>query len=690
MSEQNQAGLFTKDVDQLAINSIRFLALDAIDKAKSGHPGMPLGAAPMAYLLWSRFLNFSPRNPSWGNRDRFVLSAGHASALLYSLLHHAGYDLSLEEIKNFRQWGSKTPGHPEFGHTPGVEVTTGPLGQGFAMAVGMAIAERHLAARFNQEGFEIVDHRTYVLASDGDLMEGVAAEAASLAGHLRLGKLICLYDSNDISLSGPTHMTFSEDTGKKFEAMHWQVLKVEDGNNLEAIETAIAAARAETVMPSLIIVKTHIGFGSPKFQDRHDAHGSPFGVDETQATKKNLGWPYKETFFVPDEVRELFVAIARKGITAQAEWDGLMRRFSGQNPRLKEEWDRIQAGELLLDWEKELPTFAAGGKAVATRSASGQILNGAALSVDNLIGGSADLDPSTKTVMKNKGFFESPLTLPQGLQNPPEGNWSYAGRNISFGVREHAMGSILNGIAAHGGLRPYGSTFLVFSDYLRPAIRLAALMKLPVIYIFTHDSIAVGEDGPTHQPVEQTASLRAIPGLTVIRPADANETLEAWKHALNARETPTAFILSRQDLPILDRSRYAPAAGLHKGAYILADAGKGTPDLLLIASGAELFPALEAYEQLLGEGINARLVSMPSWELFEAQPQGYREEILPPAVKKRIAVEAGVSQGWYKYVGPEGTVIGVDTFGASAPGGLTLKNFGFTVENILKKVKELL
>jgi transketolase len=690
MSEPNETALFNKDVDDLAINSIRFLALDAVDKAKSGHPGMPLGAAPMAYVLWSRFLKFNPRNPSWPDRDRFILSAGHASALLYSLLHHAGYDLSLDEIKNFRQWGSRTPGHPEFGHTPGVEVTTGPLGQGLAMAVGMAVAERHLAARFNQEGFDLVDHQTYVLASDGDLMEGVVSEAASLAGHLRLGKLICLYDSNDISLSGPTYMTFSENTARKFEALHWQVLKVEDGNNPEALEKAVAAARAETGMPSLIIVKSHIGFGSPKFQDRHDAHGSPFGIEETQATKKNLGWPYKETFFVPEEVRELFVDVARKGITANADWDGLMRRYSGENPGLKEEWDRIQSQALPLDWEKDLPTFAAGGKGVATRSASGQILNAAAQGVDNLVGGSADLDPSTKTVMKKQGFFESPLALPQGLQNLPEGGWSYGGRNLAFGVREHAMGSILNGIAAHGGLRPYGSTFLVFSDYLRPAIRLAALMKLPVIYLFTHDSIAVGEDGPTHQPVEQVASLRAIPGLTVIRPADANETAEAWKHALNGTQGPTAFILSRQDLTVLDRNRYAPAAGLHQGAYILADAGQGSPDLILIATGAEVHPTLEAYEQLVSEGVKARLVSMPSWELFEAQSQGYREEVLPPGVKKRIAVEAGTTQGWHKYVGSDGIVLGIDTFGSSAPGSLTLKNFGFSAENILQKAKELL
>ncbi|NLV24007.1 MAG: transketolase [Deltaproteobacteria bacterium] len=690
MSAQNNAELFSQEADQLAINSIRFLALDAIDKAKSGHPGMSLGAAPMAYLLWSRFLKFNPRNPLWPNRDRFILSAGHASALLYSLLHHAGYDLSLEEMKNFRQWHSKTPGHPEYGHTPGVEVTSGPLGQGFAMAVGMAVAERHLASRFNKDGFDIVDHHTYVLASDGDLMEGVAGEAASLAGHLRLGKLICLYDSNDISLSGPTHLSFSEDTAKKFEALHWQVLKVDDGNDLEAIGKAIDGARRETAMPSLIIVKTHIGFGSPKFQDRHDAHGSPFGIDETQATKKNLAWPFKETFFVPEEVRELFVGVVRRGITANADWDGLMRRFSGDNPRLREEWDRFQTGALAPGWEKELPTFAPTDKPVATRSAGGQILNGAALLIDNLIGGSADLDPSTKTVMKKKGFFESPLALPQGLQNLPEGGWDYTGRNISFGVREHAMGGILNGIAAHGGLRPYGSTFLVFSDYLRPAIRLAALMKLPVIYIFTHDSIAVGEDGPTHQPVEQAAALRAVPGLTVIRPADANETLEAWKHALAAGDAPTALLLSRQDLPIIDRGKYASAAGLHQGAYTLADAGKGVPEVILIAAGAELFPALEAYLQLVAEGIKARLVSMPSWELFDAQPLGYREEILPAAVTKRVAVEAGSIQGWHKYVGLQGAVIGIDSFGASAPGEIALKNFGFSAENILKKVKEIL
>ena len=675
--------VFDEATEQLTVNSIRFLALDAIDQAKSGHPGMVLGAAPMAYVLFSRFLKFNPRAPLWPNRDRFILSSGHASALLYSLLHHAGYTVSLEDMKNFRQWGSLTPGHPEYGHTPGVEATTGPLGQGLAMAVGMAIAERALAAHFNRDDYEIVNHYTYVLAGDGDLMEGVVSEASSLAGHLRLGKLICLYDSNDVTLAGPTNTNFTEDTARKFEALEWHVQKVADGNDLQAITEAIAAARKDA-RPSLIIVKTHIGFGSSKFQDSFKAHGAPFGPEETLAIKKNLGWNFKEPFTVPEEALNLFVQAARNGVTSNAEWDSLLRSYSSEYAGMKEEWDRFHENVLPENWEELLPSFPPGGKAISTRAAGGQTLDSVSRILERIIGGSADLAPSTKTELKQQGWFAHPDTAPKNAA--PDEPWSYAGRNIAFGVREHAMGAILNGIAAHGsGLRPFGSTFLVFADYLRPALRLAALMKLPVVHVFTHDSIAVGEDGPTHQPIEQIASLRAIPGLTVIRPADANETVEAWRYILTHQE-PTALILSRQNLPVLEQR---PKAGdVSRGAYILADSDK-TPSLILIATGSEVALALKAWQQLTAEGIAARLVNMPSWELFEAQPQSYRESVLPPTVRKRLAVEAGSPQGWERYVGLDGAILGMTGFGASGPGETVMKNFGFTVENIVKKAKAL-
>ncbi len=678
-------------VDALAVNTIRFLSIDAIERASSGHPGMPLGAAPIIYTLWSRFLKYNPENSDWQNRDRFVLSAGHASALFYAILHLSGYDLSIDDLKNFRQWGSKTPGHPEKGMTPGVETTTGPLGQGIANAVGMAMAEAHLGSRFNRPDYNLVDHYTYVLASDGDLMEGVALETASLAGHLGLGKLICLYDSNHISLSGPTSLIFTEDTGKKFAASGWHILEVTDANDLQAIENALELARLETSKPSLIICRSHIGFGSPKFQDRSDAHGSPLGAEETQATKKALDWPEDKEFYVPEEVRSFFDDLKNNGSMENDVWNRMLDQYAQRYPELKADWDRFHENGIPADWDQDLPVFSDYEKSIATRSASGQILNGLATRCQSLVGGSADLDPSTKTVMKNQGFFQAPGKLPDDFPVPPNEYFDYSGRNISFGVREHAMGSIMNGIAAHGGLLPYGSTFLVFSDYMRPAVRLAALMELPVIYVFTHDSVAVGEDGPTHQPVEHTMALRTIPDLIVFRPADANETMEGWKFALSSKEPrPVAFVLTRQNVPVIDRKKYAPVEGLRKGAYILADAPHGNPEIILIATGSEVHLALDAYEQLAADGIRARVVSMPSWELFENQSDEYRAEVLPSDVTRRMAVEAGVTHGWEKYVGRCGRIVGIDRFGASAPGGTNLKNFGFTVENVLSKAREIL
>lgn len=680
----------TMKVDDLCINTIRMLSIDMIQQANSGHPGMPMGAAPMAYVLWTRFLRHNPENPAWPDRDRFVLSAGHGSALLYSLLHLTGYDLSLEEIKRFRQWGSKTPGHPECRETPGVECTTGPLGQGFGNGIGMAIAERHLAAKFNRPGFEIVNHHTYAIVSDGDLMEGIASEAASLAGHLKLGKLIYLYDNNHITLAGEVKLTFTEDVCKRFEAYGWHVQAVEDGNDIEAISKAITAAQHETLRPSLISVRTHIGYGSPHKQDTFEAHGSPLGPDEVIATKKNLGWPLEPLFYIPDQALEHFRKALNKGKQLEAEWKINLERYGKTHPDLRSNWDQWMNSKLPEGWDRDIPLFPPDTKGLATRHAGGQVMNAVAPYLPWLIGGSADLDPSTNTVLKGKGNFECPWSGDETVQGSVSAPWGYEGANIAFGVREHAMGSILNGMALHGGLLPYASTFLIFSDYMRPAIRLAALMQLHVIYIFTHDSIGLGEDGPTHQPVEQLFSLRAIPGLTVLRPADANETAEAWRMAIEHKDGPLAIILTRQNVPVIDRSKFNPASGLIKGAYIVADSPLSKPEVILIATGSEVHLALDVYEKLREEGIGARVVSMPSWELFESQPEDYRHKVFPPEVAERISIEAGVTHGWHKYVGLKGETIGIDHFGASAPGKILLKEFGFTSENILNRAKGLL
>jgi transketolase len=678
------------DVDHLCINTLRMLSADMVQEAESGHPGMPLGAAPMAYVLWTRFLKHNPRNPSWADRDRFLLSAGHGSALLYSLLHLTGYPLPLEEIKRFRQWGSKTPGHPERGETPGVEATTGPLGQGFAAGVGMAMAERFLAETFNRPGLPVVDHFVYGIVSDGDLMEGVAAEAASLAGHLRLGKLVYLYDNNGISLAGETKLTFTEDAARRFEAYGWQVLLVEDGNDPAAIGRAIEDARLETGRPSLISVRTHLGYGSPRKQGTFEAHGSPLGAEELAATKKNLGWPAEPRFFIPEGSLNLFRQAVAGGEKAEREWREKISAYEKAYPDLFRQWRRQVNGNLPAGWEEAVPDFPADPKGIATRAAGGKVLNALAARIPSFFGGSADLNPSTNTALKDRGNFQSPRAKGEAVQGAEAGPWGYSGANVAFGVREHAMGSILNGAALHGGVLPFGSTFLVFSDYMRPAIRLAALMRLGVVYVFTHDSVALGEDGPTHQPVEHLFSLRAIPGLTVIRPADANETAEAWKAAVARREGPTALIFSRQNLPVIDRGRFAPASGLARGAYILADCAPGPPQVILIASGSEVHLALEAYERAREEGRRLRVVSMPSWELFERQPEAYRDQVLPPEVPLRLSIEAGSTLGWHKYVGGRGEAFGIDRFGASAPAKVLLEKFGFTVENILRKMDDLL
>lgn len=660
--------------EKLCINNLRMLAVDMVEKAKSGHPGMPMGAAAMAFVLWTKFLRHNPGNPAWPNRDRFVLSAGHGSALLYALLHLTGYDLPLEELKNFRQWGSKTPGHPEFGHTTGVEVTTGPLGQGIANAVGMAIAEKFLASYFNRPGCDIVDHYTYVIAGDGDLMEGVSHEAASLAGHLRLDKLICLYDDNHISIEGPTEITFTEDRARRFEAYEWHVQRVSDGNDTEAIAAAIQTAQAEKEKPSIIMVRTHIGYGSPHKQDSPSAHGEPLGAEEIKITKDNLGWP-QEPFCIQPQAGAYFRQALDNGKSQEAQWQNLFDSYAGANFGLAEAYRQWMKGQPITGWDKDIPVFPADEKGMASRAASGTVLNAIAANLPNLIGGSADLAPSTKTLIKGAGDF-SP------------GN--YGGRNLRFGVREHAMGSILNGMALHGGVVPYGATFLVFSDYMRPPIRMAAMMGRRAIYVFTHDSIGVGEDGPTHQPIEHLAVLRAIPGLTVIRPADANETAEAWRCALGQIKGPTAMILTRQNLPTLDRQKLSPADGLSRGAYILAEAGGSGPDVILIASGSEVHLALEAAEKLQEKGINTRVVSMPCWELFEDQPEDYRHKVLPPHITARVAIEAGITQGWHRYVGDKGRIVGIDHFGASAPAQILFKEFGFTVDNLIDKVMQLL
>ena len=693
-------------LDQLCINTIRALAIDAVQKAESGHPGLPLGAAPMAYVLWTRFMRYNPKNPKWENRDRFLLSAGHGCMLLYSLLYLAGYDLSLDEIENFRQWGSKTPGHPEYGLTPGVEITTGPLGQGFANGVGMAMGAAHLAAKFNQKGFSLIDHYVYAIVSDGDLMEGVASEAASLAGHLKLGKLIYLYDDNHVTIEGFTDLAFSESVPKRFEAYGWHTSTVADGNDLDAIEAAILDAQSVADQPSLISVKTTIGYGMPTAGTRK-AHSDAPGEDAVRETKRHLGWPENKQFFVPDEALMHFRKAIDRGDQTEREWNELVKSYEAKHPDLGSTWRTVMSGELPNDWETHLPTFE-DAKPIATRVASGQVINALAPHLPMLVGGSADLGVSNNTDIKDSGSFEA---------------GSYDGRIIHFGVREHAMGATMTGMALNGGLIPYGGTFMTFSDYMRPSIRLAALSEVQVIYVFTHDSIGLGEDGPTHQPIEHLAALRAIPHLFVVRPADVHEVREAWRLAILRRHAPSALALTRQKVPLIDRQAYASAEGLRRGGYVLAEAqlsgraqdeqdtsptareGSGYRtgsssdrindssdkiELILIATGSEVSLALDAREQLKKDGIAARVVSMPCVELFEEQTQDYRDEVLPPSVTARLAIEAGVRQGWDRYVGPQGDVICLDRFGASAPGEVALKNLGFNVENVLTHAKRLL
>jgi transketolase len=670
-------------LDGLCVNAIRALSMDAITKANSGHPGLPLGAAAMAYALWARALKANPENPHWPDRDRFILSAGHGSMLLYSLLYLAGYDLSLDQLKQFRQWGSQTPGHPELGEAPGVEMTTGPLGQGFATGVGMAMAERSLAARFNKPGHTIVDHYTYALAGDGCLMEGVAHEAASLAGHLGLGKLICLYDSNDISLAAATRLTFTEDTAQTFAACGWHVQNVEDGNDLDALTQAIEAAKAASDKPSLIVVKTQIGFGSPK-QGTFGVHGSPLSAEQVVETKRTLGYPSDEPFFVPEEALDHFRQTMARGAAAESEWQKRFDAYAKAHPALAAEFKRVMAGELPASWDKDIPTFATTDKPIATRSAGGKIINAIAARVPELIGGSADLNPSTDTALKGAGDFQDPKTAAD-CPGAVGGDWGYAGRNLHFGVREHAMAAITSGLALHGGVIPFSATFLTFADYMRPSIRLAALMELHTIYVFTHDSIGVGEDGPTHQPIEHAAALRVIPNLVVLRPADANETAAAWRVAMTRKHSPVALLLTRQALPIL-----ACKNDVERGAYVVADA-EDAPDIILIASGSEVCLAIEAREKLAAKAVKARVVSMPSWELFDEQPRDYQDSVLPPKVTTRLAIEAGSPIGWHRYVGAQGDVLAIENrFGASAPLKVVMEKFGFTGDNVAARALELL
>lgn len=715
---QSQAPATAKDLDLLCINTIRTLAMDAVEKANSGHPGAPMGMAPMAYALWTKYLKHNPQDPLWPDRDRFLLSAGHASMLLYSLLHLTGYDLSLEDLKQFRQWGSRTPGHPEYRHTPGVETTTGPLGQGFANGVGMAIAERMLADRFNRDGFNVVDHYTYGICSDGDLMEGISSEAASLAGHLSLGKLVYLYDSNHITIDGSTDLAFTEDVGRRFEAYGWHVQHVDDGNDLDALSAAIEAGRTDP-RPSLIAVSTHIGYGAPNKQDTAAAHGAPLGPDEVRAAKEALGWNPEATFLIPSQALNKYREAIRSGRAAQEQWKRMMQEYEAAYPKEAAEFHRGQDRRLPEDWDAELPDFKPDDGPMATRKASGKAINGLAGRIPELVGGSADLAESNLTDIVDGGELSA----------------KEVGRNIHFGVREHAMGGALNGMAIHGGIRPFGGTFLIFSDYMRGSIRLASLMRAPVIYVFTHDSVGLGEDGPTHEPVEHLASLRAMPSLIVIRPADATETVEAWRTALALTEGrpvgdlpetgknssggdkplisedlpdvsqssalpssepgdemvagPVALCLTRQNLPVFDRSKVGPASGLSKGAYVLSDSD-GRPDVILIASGSEVSVAVEAARQLADEGVAARVVSMPSWELFERQPETYRNDVLPPGIKARVSVEAAASLGWERWIGDLGEAVALDHFGASAPGAKILDEFGFNPENVAAAARRVL
>ena len=663
-----------KPIEELSINTIRTLCMDAVQKANSGHPGTPMALAPMSYLLWTKFLRYNPKNPNWFNRDRFVLSNGHASTLQYAMLHLTGYDLSLEEVKNFRQWGSKTPGHPEYGMTPGVETTTGPLGQGFTNAVGMAIAEAHLAAVYNKDE-KIVDHFTYVFCGDGDLMEGVSHESASLAGHYGLGKLIALYDDNHITIEGDTELSYSDDVSKRFESYGWHVQDVGDNaNDLEALSKAIENAQNESDKPSMIIVRTHIGFGSPNLQDTSTAHGAPLGDEEIKLTKKFYGWPEDEQFLVPEQVAEHMGKAITRGKELEEQWNTLFNAYKEKNPELAKQFECALNGDLPKGWDSEIPVYKAEDGSLASRAIGGKVLNAIANKVPHLIGGSADLSPSTKTLLNNSGYF---------------GKGHYENRNIPWGVREFAMSACASGMHVHGGLRTFVSTFYVFSDYARPAIRLASIMEIPVTYVMTHDSIGVGEDGPTHQPIEHIASFRTMPNLILIRPADANETAYAWRAAMLQKDGPTMLVLTRQGLPTVDRSKFASAEGVLKGAYVLSKEKGDKADVILIASGSEVQLVLDAQAQLSEQGIDARVVSFPSWELFRKQSKEYQNSVFPSDITARVAVEAATSFGWHEWVGNDGKIIGIDKFGASGPAKTVFKNYGFTVENIIAKVKEL-
>ncbi len=664
----------SSEIQNKAINTIRFLSADAVQKANSGHPGLPMGGAAIAFTLWTRHLRFNPKNPNWPNRDRFVLSGGHGSMLLYSMLYLTGYDLPMEELKNFRQWGSRTPGHPEYGLTPGVETTTGPLGQGFGNVVGMAIAEAHLAAEFNRPDYAIVDHHTYAIVTDGDLMEGVASEAASLAGHLQLSKLIFFYDDNHITIDGSTELAFTEDRGARFEAYGWHVQRVTDGNDVEALDAAIRAAKQDP-RPSLLICRTHIGFGLPTKQDTASAHGEPPGDEELDGAKRELNWPVEPRFFVPEDVLAFFRQAVTRGESLEAEWRSGLDKYRSDYPDLAEELERRLANRLPGGWDAETLSFPADAKGMATRAASGKALNFFAARIPELVGGSADLEPSNKTWIDGSPAFQADERL---------------GRNFHFGVREHAMGALVNGMSVHGGVIAYGGTFLIFSDYMRPAVRLSALSHYPSIWIYTHDSIGLGEDGPTHQPVEHLAALRAIPNLVLLRPADANEVFEAWKIALDRRDGPTALALTRQKVPVFDRDVYTPASEVRRGAYVMADMSEEAPELILLATGSEVSLIVSAAERLAAEGMNVRIVSFPSWELFEAQDQAYRDSVLMPGVRARLAVEAGVSLGWERWVGEAGAVISVDRFGASAPYKTIYEHYGLTVEHIVERARQLI
>ncbi|WP_437687876.1 transketolase [Sorangium sp. So ce176] len=679
-----------EEIDRLCVNTLRFLAVDMVQHANSGHPGMPLDAAPMAYVLATRFIRRDPADPGFIDRDRFVLSAGHASALLYALMHLVGYqEMTLEQLQRFRQWQSLTPGHPESHLTRGVEASTGPLGQGIANAVGMAIAEAHLAARYNRPGHEVFNHHTYALASDGDLMEGVQAEAASLAGHLDLGKLIVLYDSNRVTLSGTTSLTFTEDVAARYSAYGWHVQEVDDGNDLAAISRAIEAAKGARARPSLIVVRTVMAYGSPDLAGSWHAHGNPLGTEEVKKTKRNLGWPEDPPFHIPAEARARFRSVAERGEALHRDWDQRFAAYARAHPELAQEIERRFSAELPAGWDEGLPRWPADARGMATRKASEAVLQALAKTVPELVGGSGDLDPSTFTWLKEGGDLESPARQREGVDGVVGGGWGYAGRNIHFGVREHAMGAIVNGLVYHGGFIPFGATFLVFADYMRPPIRLSAIARLRSIWVYTHDSIGVGEDGPTHEPVEQIASLRAIPGLIVLRPGDANETRCAWQVAIETHDTPIALILSRQSVPTLDRGALAPAEELRRGAYVL-NRGEADPELILIGTGSEVPLIVAAEPALRQRGVRVRLVSMPSWELFAQQSAAYRESVLPRAVKARLAVEAARSFGWERWVGPDGDILSVDRFGASAPGDLVMKEYGFSIDHVVARALALL